>query len=492
MTPNRVRQPHYDKDRVGPIERVDERDVLFARADLFRRFEDGSTERKDYYAAHPEAQEFDRRTADELHMGSGGGDYASLCTGVLEAARAVATDGFVDGEPAPEKVVLTPREAARRVKSLARTLGADLVGTGPLRPEWVYSHVGRSFGNAEGFPRWGSPVDLSHHTDAISMGFRMDLDFIAAAPEFPTALATGVGYAIGARAAVRLAEYIRSLGYSARAHHVYSYRVLPVPVAVDCGLGELSRAGFLLSRKLGLGLRLGTVTTDLPLDHDGPADIGVQSFCERCEICAAYCPSGAIPRGGKTEYNGVRKWKLDEEDCYRYWSVVSTDCSICMSTCPWTKPSTWLHRALTYGATFKGPHQSLMVAAEKLFYGRPDKRDRGKAVGLSSLRPTRLRLHMRLLAVTMAVLAALGVWWGGAGLAMPAGAAASGPAGMASRAASALGAVAWAGYLIWLGWTLLGTAAVWTFLAERTTRPALVALAVFGAVSVALGALLVW
>ena len=470
--PDRMRRPHYEKDRIGPAERVDERDALFARADLIRRFEDGSQEREEYYTAHPEARQFDRRIADELRLGSGGAGYASLCTGVFEATRVIARDECVDGEPAPERVALTPEEATRRVKSLARTLGADLVGVGPLRPEWVYSHVGRSFGNAAGFTRWGSPIDLSRHSNAISMGFRMDSDFNRAAPEFPTVLVSGVAYVLGASVAVRLAEYIRSLGYSARAHHVYNYRVLPVPVAVDCGLGELSRAGFLLTREFGLGLRLGTVTTDLPLHHDGPVDIGVQSFCARCEICAEYCPSGAIPRGEKREHNGLRKWKLDEEKCYRYWSVVSTDCSICMSTCPWTKPSTWLHRALTWAATFKGPHQSMMVAAEKLFYGRPDKRSRGRAEGLSSLRPTHLRLHMRMLAVGMVVLAALGVWWGSVGL--------------------ALGAVAWAGYLIWLAWTLLGTAVVWTFLAERTARPAVVALAVFGAVSVALGALLVW
>jgi len=487
--PRRTEKPGYEKDRVGPIDRVDGRDALFARADLFRRFEDGSAERDEYYAAHPEARGFDRRIADELRLGGGGAGYASLCAEIFELPRVIARDAFVDGEPAPERVVLTQEEAARRVKSLARTLGADLVGTGPLRPEWVYSHVGRSFGNADGFPRWGSPIDLSHHTSAISMGFRMDPDFNRAAPEFPTVLASGVAYVIGARAAVRLAEYIRGLGYSARAHHVYNYRVLPVPVAVDCGLGELSRAGFLLTKDFGLGLRLGTVTTDLPLHHDGPVDIGVQSFCERCEICAAYCPSGAIPRGEKTEYNGVRKWKLDEEKCYRYWSVVSTDCSICMSTCPWTKPSTWLHRALTFGATFKGPHQSLMVAAEKLFYGRPNKRRHGRSHGLDSLRPTRLRLHMRLLAVTMVVLAAMGVWWGSVGPALPAGS--RGVAGTAAADGS-LGAVAWLGYLIWLGWTLLGVAAVWTFLAERTARPALVALAVFGAVSAALGATLVW
>ena len=267
---------------------------------------------------------------------------------------------------------------------------------------------------------------------------------------------------------------------------MYNYRVLPVPVAVDCGLGELSRAGFLLTREFGLGLRLGTVTTDLPLHHDGPVDVGVQSFCERCEICAAYCPSGAIPRGEKTEHNGLRKWKLDEENCYRYWSVVSTDCSICMTTCPWTKPSTWIHRALTSAAVLKGPHQSLMVAAEKLFYGHPDKRGRGRAEGLSSLKPTRLRLHMRLLAAAMVVLATLGLWWGSVGL--PGGGAASGPAGVAGS----LGPVAWVGYLAWLGWTLLGVATVWTFLAERTARPALVAFVIFGVISAALGATLVW
>lgn len=135
MPTNRVTQPHYERDRVGRIERVDERDVLFARADLFRQFPDGSPERDRYYSAHPEAREYDQRIADELRLGSTGGDYATLCAGVFHSPRVVARDEFVDGEPAPEKVALSPEEATRRVKALARTLGADLVGTGPLRPE---------------------------------------------------------------------------------------------------------------------------------------------------------------------------------------------------------------------------------------------------------------------------------------------------------------------------------------------------------------------
>ena len=423
----------------------------------------------------PKRASTDRRMVDELDMGGGGGAYKPLCNGVFSASMVIARDEHVDGEAAAERTELAPEEAARRVKALARTLGADLVRTGPLNPEWVYSHVARTYGNAEGFARWGDAVDLSHHTNAVSMGFRMDPDLNRTAPEFPTALATGVAYAIGARAAVRLAQYIRSLGYSARAHHVYNYRVLPVPVAVDCGIGELSRAGFLLTKEHGLGVRLGTVTTDLPLSHDGPVDIGVQSFCDRCRICAEYCPSKSIPKGDKTECNGVMKWELDRESCYRYWTVVSTDCSVCMTACPWTKPDTWLHSGLTSMAAVSGPHQSLMVAAEKLFYGRPTKEGRGCSEGMSSLRPTRLVAHMRVLMVAMLALYALGLWWG---------AGAGGP--------STLNPGGWGGYFIWLNWTLLGIASVWTFLAERTVRPALVALGIFGAVSVVLGATLVW
>ncbi len=144
MATNRARRPHYENDRVGKTERVDERDVLFARADLFRKFPDGSPERDHYYSAHPEAREYDKRIADELDMGDGGGVYKPLCSGVFSLSRVIARDEHVDGEPAQEKVELAPEEAARRVKALARTLGADLVGTGPLNPEWVYSHVGRS------------------------------------------------------------------------------------------------------------------------------------------------------------------------------------------------------------------------------------------------------------------------------------------------------------------------------------------------------------
>ncbi|MFH1501691.1 MAG: hypothetical protein ABIG03_01460 [Candidatus Eisenbacteria bacterium] len=41
----RTRRPTYERDRTGDVERYDERDSLFARADLFRYFRDESEAR---------------------------------------------------------------------------------------------------------------------------------------------------------------------------------------------------------------------------------------------------------------------------------------------------------------------------------------------------------------------------------------------------------------------------------------------------------------
>ncbi len=61
---------------------------------------------------------------------------------------------------------------------------------------------------------------------------------------------------------------------------------------------------------------IAVVTTDMPLAHDAPIDIGGQLYCNSCRICAEACPIGAISPGDKVAFNGVKKWKLDEEKCY--------------------------------------------------------------------------------------------------------------------------------------------------------------------------------
>jgi ferredoxin len=362
--------PTYERDRVGEAKRWDERDILFAREALFHRFGPDSPEFKAYYTAHPEHLEEDTAANNMPEVGRTGGVDVPMFATPFAVIEKIGVESCVDGEPAPDRVEIPLKRASVKVKALARFLGAGLAKIGPLRQEWVYSHVGRSRSGMEGYPQWGVPIDLSHHTNAIAMGFQMDYLTTRTAPDFPTLLATAKGYGTGAWVSIQLAEYIRMLGYSARAHHLANYRVLVVPVAVDCGLGELSRAGYLMTREFGLGLRLAVVTTDMPLAHDKPVDLGIQSFCKYCKICAEECPSKSIPMGDKIEYNGIKKWKLNEETCFRYWHTVGTDCSICLASCPWTRPKNWFHETLSWLAMIKGPQQWLMTQADKFFYGR--------------------------------------------------------------------------------------------------------------------------
>ncbi len=364
----RTAEPTYSGDIIGDIARFDECDTVFARGDLFDLYGEGSPEFEAYYGRHPEKRAYDARVHNMPGIGRHSGFDEPMFQLQFDMATQIGTESFVDGDPAPQKAEMSPERAAQTVKAMAHLFGADLVGVGPLRQEWVHSHVGRSRG--EGYAAWGTPVDLSHHTNAVAIGTRMQIDLVKASPNFPALLATARGYALGAFVAVQLADYIRRLGYAARAHHMANYRVLVVPVAVDCGLGELSRAGFLLTKAYGLAVRLAAVTTDMPLAHDGPVDIGVQAFCDVCKICAESCPIGAIPYGGKVVHNGVKKWKLDEEKCYLYWHSAGTDCGLCLASCPWTNPPTRFHKFMAEFAAVAGPHQRLMTLAHKLIYGK--------------------------------------------------------------------------------------------------------------------------
>jgi epoxyqueuosine reductase QueG len=65
-----------------------------------------------------------------------------------------------------------------------------------------------------------------------------------------------------------LADYIRELGFPARAHHVLNSRVLHEPIAAAAGLGDVGRNSGLVANKYGPGVCVATVTTDMPLVPD--------------------------------------------------------------------------------------------------------------------------------------------------------------------------------------------------------------------------------
>lgn len=351
-------------------QRFDERDIVFARQDLFRFFGRESSQFKKFYLNHPDLLDFDETISKKCALGERNQKDSPIFRAQFSLMDDLGKEEIVAGKVNNRKAELEPHKASEKIKAVARHYGASAAGIGPLNQDWVYSHVGCTGGDREGYLRWGTEINLEKHQFAVAMIFPMDLTLLASAPFFPTLLASANAYSLSALVSINLAEYIRGLGYEARAHHFSNYQVLAVPVAADCGLGELSRAGFLLNKTYGLGFRLSIVTTEMPLNVDPPADFGVQSFCRQCLRCAAECPSGAIPSGEKTVSNGILKWKLDEEKCYAYWHVNGTDCGICMAVCPWTKPQTPFHRVCAEMATFKGPHQKWMARADRLVYGK--------------------------------------------------------------------------------------------------------------------------
>ncbi len=295
-----------------PTTYIDEPNVprVPKRADLFARGQFGDMGKKMQDAAK-------------------GGHYVRKAAPSMAQRRALGAFVLLqDGEPAAQKVPLSPDEAAALIKATSYWLGADAVGLSRC-PDWAwYSHDAR-----------GAPIDPPHD-QAINMiidqgyetmeGSSGD-DWIAVAQSMRAYLRFSLLGGV-------IAKQIRNLGYSAKAHTVMDGEVLQPPLLLLSGLGEVSRIGeVILNPFLGPRLKSGTITTDLPLAHDKPIDFGLQTFCKSCNKCARECPSGAITAGPKLMFNGYEIWKSDSQKCatYRVTTEGGAMCGRCMKTCPW-------------------------------------------------------------------------------------------------------------------------------------------------------------
>lgn len=265
---------------------------------------------------------------------------------------------------------MKPEDATQRVKGYAKHLGADLVGITGVNPLWFYSHRGEIF--HENWEDWGKEIVVDHPF-AVVFAMEMAFELVGTAPHTPTVMESMVNYAKGAYIATQLAAYIANMGYSVTANHLRHYDAVLVPLAVDAGLGEVGRLGYLMSKEFGPRVRLGAVTTDLPLVPDKPVDIGVQDFCNICQKCSVCCPSNSIPTGKQKEVNGTLRWKLNAETCFEHWGRVGTDCNICMRVCPWSHARTLPHRLIVTLVSRNAVARRIFAAMDDIFYGRRPK-----------------------------------------------------------------------------------------------------------------------
>jgi reductive dehalogenase len=257
---------------------------------------------------------------------------------------------FRDGNMAGGKAPLPDNTEAitRHIKETAYFLRSDAVGVCELPAYAVYSHQ-FSFKDMDAGEK---PLELNH-THAIAVLIDQDerTNQAFSGSDWISNSMSMMSYATSGFIAITLAEYIRRLGYSAKAHYAPYYDLMVPPILLMAGLGELSRMGdTVLHPFMGPRFKAAVVTTDLPMVPDKPIDFGLQDFCSRCKKCARECPSGAISDGDKIMSNGYEKWPLDVKKCttMRVGNQHGSGCGTCVKVCPWSKPYTPFHRAINW------------------------------------------------------------------------------------------------------------------------------------------------
>ena len=357
---------------VGEPERHDERDIPFAR---LRSVPPGSEYYRRYYTMHPEKEHADALRREKGLLGQPGSIDSRYQPNVSMMEAAFDMPEFLGphAESKPESgrqaSSLSPERATEIVKNYALHIGADAVGICRINPLWLYSHRGEIF--YDRWEDWGKEIDPDAlPAYAVVMLTEMDLDHVSAAPHTPTVAESAGCYAKGAYLSTLLARWFVHMGFRGIAQNTRRYDVVMPPLAVDAGLGEVGRLGYLMAPMFGPRIRIFATFTDMPLIPDKPISIGADEFCKRCKKCAESCPSRSILLGDKVVYKGALKWKLDADSCFDYWGKVGTDCSICMAVCPFSRPDTTLHRVVRWFVARSPIAQRVFPYIDNFLYGR--------------------------------------------------------------------------------------------------------------------------
>lgn len=256
----------------------------------------------------------------------------------------------------------SPKAASYAVKKAAKMYGCDLCGIAPYDERFVYAtetyvptdektgKIIMEFVNPK------RPVEFTFEPKSvIVVAFEMDYESYKAQPTYIGAAATTRGYSDMGEKTLRLAKFLRDLGYNTR--HAGNDTAVSVPLAVHAGLGEPGRMGLLITEEFGPRVRLAKIFTDLECAYDKPKTFGVHEFCEVCQVCADNCPSEAISHCKKStdsenqieslgqQEGSSKKWYLNPQKCLANWYLPlgGAECGLCVTVCPYNKPRAWNH-----------------------------------------------------------------------------------------------------------------------------------------------------
>jgi reductive dehalogenase len=255
----------------------------------------------------------------------------------------------------------SPEQNTIYVKKAAGVFGSGDTGVAKVNEKWFYSQEGSYSGDGKGkkiiFSDNHDKPTITKDTKYIPKSMNrvvvmlapMDGALTMFTPSRLGAVADNLGYSRMAEMAIKVAEFIRGLGYNAIP--MGNDTGLSVPMAIDAGLGELGRHGLLINPKFGTLVRICKIVTDMPLAPDKPIKFGAAEFCRTCMKCADECPSGSISKDKDPSYDvacpsnnpGMKKWYVNTWSCLKFWTENGGGCVTCQSVCPYSKPQTWIH-----------------------------------------------------------------------------------------------------------------------------------------------------
>ncbi|MTI46438.1 MAG: 4Fe-4S dicluster domain-containing protein [Firmicutes bacterium] len=311
------------------MKRIDERDTMFARMN----YKEGTEQYNDYYERNKDKKEKDDDIRQRPQIcGEGTATYSPINSPIADANFRFLSDikALSEGPVNPNKVEINEDEMTRKIKGLTLHYGAKLVGVTKMEDYHYYSHRGRHE------EVYGEEVK-ANHSYGIVFAVEMDKQMINRSPQVSEVIETSKAYVDAAIIGMQISYYIRELGYEARNHMDANYLVVAPLVAMDGGIGDIGRNGILITKEYGQRVRLGVVTTNIPLVCDERVDFGVREFCKECNRCIRTCPGKAIPSGDPIEIDGIERWQIIQEDCYKMWRSLGTDCGICISSCPFSQ-----------------------------------------------------------------------------------------------------------------------------------------------------------
>jgi ferredoxin len=348
-----------------PSKRFHEADAVLSR----RLLTPGSDEYQSYYQIHSQEKETDDRSRQSPGLLSERSRYHHRATFAAARANFEVIDHLgslthsTQNESVEPPSPVNPKKGSKFITRWLKGTGAHNVGFAALRDYHLYSHKGRG-------PHTGEPI-VRVHPHAIAITVEMDHEMMQAAPMGSSVMESSEQYLRSGVLALKLAAYIRDMGYEATAHIDGNYEVICPLVAVDAGLGVIGRMGLLMTPDLGPRVRISVVTTNMPVEYSGAnPERSTLHFCDLCKKCALNCPAAAIPSEPRNEVDGELRWRINSEKCYHFWTVSGTDCGRCMTVCPYSHPDDAFHQFIRWGIKNNLVFRHLAVKLDDVFYGR--------------------------------------------------------------------------------------------------------------------------